>query len=456
MTKKLFFSIVIILIGIGVLVFAIKGANSAKISAVIVPHHDLAKDLRSDFLADISKKIQPKTIILVSPNHFFAGNYDVITTGKVWNLGSNLLYADKSKIQSLLNDNLIYLQDSAFFREHGITNILNPISVNFPSAKIIPIIIKENTSIQKIKPIVENLNKNCRRDCLVIASVDCSHYQPADIAGLHDDFTLRALSTLNQDNILQSEVDSPESLYFAASWAKLHSNNYFNLFKNTNSGIINNNQDVETTSYILGSFEQGKIKPIDRGFTFMIGGRVNQDNFSYDTLKNLGSRFFWGTDLSMLDTHNLSEYQQQILTKFYHLNYLPDFSSLQIRDFHNQNETIQLITASDKSSQESIIKSISPDNFTIIYYSDVLQSDFARQLIDNGADLVIGSDSILSDKEIYKNRQIFYSLGMLNIPQSKSIVLFGNIANNKLNLQIAPIINNPDSPQLLRGQEKKL
>lgn len=281
-----------------------------KIYAVTVPHHDLVATDRSKYLAEIAKTESPKTIILVSPNHFNTGQSDILTTNKIWDLGVSKVYPAEDIINNLSKD-IVGNDENAFLGEHGIKNILPDIANYFPSAKIVPIIIKQDASKEKVALLADNLIKSCTDDCLLITSVDDSHYQPSSLSNLHDSLTLRALNNMDQDLIWRAEVDSNQSLALLLAWSKVHGADSFKLSENTNSGIIAGDRDAEATSYIFGDYEVGeKNAVISDEVTFTVGGDAMfdrsvdykfRDNKIYDIFANFGDRVLSGTDLSMVN-----------------------------------------------------------------------------------------------------------------------------------------------------------
>lgn len=282
--------------------------NNDQISTIIVPHHDLVADLRGQFLAELSQELKLDTIILVSTNHADHGSADIITTKKNWQLSEGIIAPDHEKIDQLLGDALLVAEDSPFDGEHGITNILEPVKQNFRDAKIIPIIIKSKTESTKINSVTSGLKKVCGQSCVMIASIDFSHYQPGALAEIHDATTIRLLSNLDEENINLAETDSDEILLLALKWAKESGTEKFNLWKNTNSGKITGERDSESTSYVMASFEKGEKKENNSEFSFIIGGDMMFDrNIEYhfqgdklvDVMSEMGNRVFWGTDLSL-------------------------------------------------------------------------------------------------------------------------------------------------------------
>lgn len=255
---------------------------TSPIPVVVMPHHDLATTLRSDLLSQVWERISPKTIILVSPNHFEAGSYNILTTDRQWRLNNAYFESDANKITALS----IRKDDLAFDREHGIFNQLDPLKNIFPDAKVVPIIIKQDTSAKQLDELNENLIKNCRADCLVIASVDFSHYQPASVASIHDLLSIKALSNLQENLIWQTEIDSNPTLYLATKFAKARGAQSFHLAANTNSGLMENLPDAESTSYVLGWFDFIKTEKVAIE-TFVVGNNLN---------KLVDSRLVRGTD----------------------------------------------------------------------------------------------------------------------------------------------------------------
>ena len=281
---------------------------SQKISALIIPHHDLMKDERADFFASLKNSVSSKTIILVSPNHFNSGNAQVITTDKEWQLASGKISPGTELAHQIVSLGLAADDGAAFVNEHGILNILPDISANFSNSKVIPLIIRQNTSRAVMDSLAKGLYQICIDNCLVISSVDFSHYQPGALAEIHDSLSIKALTNLDEDMIWKAEVDSNQSLYLAMKFAKSNNTDKFNLAANTNSGKLANSADAESTSYIVGWYGTGKSQKITNDFSFIVGGDMMFDRYInykypgmkiYDIWNDFGQRVFWGTDLSV-------------------------------------------------------------------------------------------------------------------------------------------------------------
>jgi AmmeMemoRadiSam system protein B len=267
------------------------------IAGMIVPHHDLVAAQRMEFFTEVSKNLSsdksPETIILVSPNHYFSGQGDIQTTDQVWKLTGSEILPNTEVIADLINSGMVTKQPVTFVDEHGIYSVLADIKQNFPQAKIVPLVLKQNR-MESLTRLASLLNESCRK-CLMISSVDFSHYQPAELAELHDDKTIRDLTTLNTKSLLTDvEVDSGASLTLLTLWSKLHNSESFQLYNHTNSSLLFNNPDLEGTSHIYGWYQSGrKIQPLPFK-TFIIS---ESESFGIE------NRTIWGTDFLLKDEY---------------------------------------------------------------------------------------------------------------------------------------------------------
>lgn len=261
-------------------------------SVLIVPHHDFVKQQRAEFFTKIKfLKSNYKEVIVIGPDHFSHYQDQVFYSDQTW-------YFDQKSIEfqpnytNLLNNLDIHLYNSLVQKDHTVMALIPDIITNFPEAKIVPILIGQKVNQDKLDQIVSLLNNQCQKNCLLITSVDFSHYLPYMLADIHDQTSQTALQNLDLNKILKLEVDSPQSLYIATKFAKLKRTLSFNLENHTNSGKIANNPNLESTSHFFGYFSKN----------FLIKKHANASTFLYtpgispSSKKLLGDRFFYGTD----------------------------------------------------------------------------------------------------------------------------------------------------------------
>lgn len=289
--------------------FLVTESKEHIIYGIVIPHHDIVAPQRQEFLRIVSKKIQPQTIILVSPNHYDVGHADIQTVDQDWKLSGGGISSNSTVVQSLIRNN-IGNEPNSFIDEHGIHLVLADIHRSFPRASLVPVIIKSTTTQKEIESLGDVLMKSCEK-CLMISSVDFSHYQPAMLGNLHDELSIRALENIDEHMLFtQAEVDSPGTLMLLAKWVNIHSAKHFELWKHTNSGELLKQPDIESTTHVFGWYEAGAPVQPKNSVTFLIGGdamlgRMIAHTFLQEGMQRVfdqfGERSFWGVDAGIIN-----------------------------------------------------------------------------------------------------------------------------------------------------------
>lgn len=300
--------LVSVLVAIFLVVVWLKNQSAQNIySGIVVPHHDMVAAVRKAFLNEVAEVNNPKSIILISPDHFGTNRVSITASTRRWELNSGTIEPDLKLIEKLN----IKSDAGDFLNEHGITSVMADIKEGFPEAYIVPVMMSTKAKPEEIKSFVDSLKNNCG-ECMLVASVDFSHSFEVNVASLHDVLTLRSLYQLNQESLYyESEVDSPGTLMALAYWAELKNTKHFDLFSHTNSGQLNNTKVGEMTTHIIGGYKAGaQVMDLDNHLTMMLGGDVmlarevakEYDQKPKEALtKGLGDRTFWGVDLSVVN-----------------------------------------------------------------------------------------------------------------------------------------------------------
>lgn len=273
--------------------------------AVVVPHHNFVAQKRLEYFQNIAQK-RPftKTVIIIGPNHFSPNQNNLIYSNRQWNL-SNGTVNFSNNLESTLKP-FLTLDNNLVKNDHAIFNLLPDIKSVWPEATVFPILIGQNYSVSKLENLISVISQNCKFDCLLIASVDFSHYLPSGLADIHDLKSIKELNNQNLTEIPKLEVDSPQSLYVLTSFAKLKNAKNWDLFFNSNSGKLSNNPDVETTSYVMGSYQKSLLKNSQINTeTSLISKNINKTK----SISSLGDRFFYGTDYIDIDYSSKSYVQ---------------------------------------------------------------------------------------------------------------------------------------------------
>lgn len=90
------------------------------------------------------------------------------------------------------------------------------------------------------------------------------------------------------------------------------------------------------------------------------------------------------------------------------------------------------------------------------------QEKLAKDWIQNGADLIIGSHPhVIQDAQIIDNKLVFYSLGNFVFDQlfseetQRGLILTGVLENNQLKIVLVPTASKKMKPYILQGEEKQ-
>ena len=232
-------------------------------SSGVVPHHLLAKEIMIDFFQSVAGQAQhPGTIILLSPDHFncSALKADNSFISVDWEedlveLGG--IPVDIELLKKLKINNGIAPDRSAVFAEFGITNLLPFIKKYLPETKIIPVLIPENASREQLNQLTSTIDMFAPVNTLLVASVDFSHYLPAEAAKFHDIKSIRVLLNFEEEEFENIEVDSWQALYVVRLFARLRGYEHPMVIAHKNS-IDFLPYDLEsTTSYFCVIFQKG-------------------------------------------------------------------------------------------------------------------------------------------------------------------------------------------------------
>ena len=231
--------------------------EESKIFGAVVPHHLLAYKLIDPVFNKIALE-KPATIILIGPNHFNQGAR-ILTTPWGWQTPFGIVESDQAIIDSLVADQLVKVNEEVFKSEHSIGSLMPFLKFYLPETQVVPIILHHDVTRQEARELGKYLAELVGdKNCLVMASVDFSHYLTREEAELKDRETIEALKNKNMGKIFSmgnDYLDSPASIGVLFSAMEELGKEDFRILDNINSGVILNNDLIETTSYLTLMFE---------------------------------------------------------------------------------------------------------------------------------------------------------------------------------------------------------
>ncbi|MFH1030339.1 MAG: AmmeMemoRadiSam system protein B [bacterium] len=240
---------------------------STEIVAGIAPHHLLAADMIAKFYLNLSC-LEYDTIILIGPNHFDAGDYDIAVSEYDWETPYGTLEADRESANAIVETGHCHVStnEDIFRNEHSINSHAAFVKKIFPNTKFLPIILKSSLDSEQAKDLAEKIYAISKdKKILVLASIDFSHYKNSIIAQANDKTSINAIENSSFDKIYGLDIDSPASLYAIMNYSRIRGAE-FKLLNNSNSAILVEKPELaETTSYVTGYFMSGEDDISDMG-----------------------------------------------------------------------------------------------------------------------------------------------------------------------------------------------
>lgn len=229
---------------------------SYHISAGIIPHHLFPGFLIADFFNRLTKQ-NPKVIILIGPNHPEAGNFQALTSLYGWDTPFGTVFPKKEIIQLLLKNNLVKIDEEILTKEHSVAGMMPFIKFYLPDSQVVPVILSGRMTIDQVRILANNLKNYIDKDTVIIAPVDFSHYLTDGEAQEKDDITLKVLQNFDYKQLFSFNndyLDSPPSVATILMVAQMLNTTNLDLLFHTNSGELQKNNFIATTSYFSIAF----------------------------------------------------------------------------------------------------------------------------------------------------------------------------------------------------------
>ena len=475
----------------------IKPLNEEVYGGIVSHHFFVAREISKFFLQ--MRNQAPPQVVILGPNHFNTGNNNILLSDYDYQTPWGVLPADHNIIKQLAAGGLAKIEEKPFAREHSISTLVGFIKKVFPDTKIVPIIIKRNTSAADTAALADELINILPPRSLVIASVDFSHHLNRIAASYHDSKSIAAISSFALADLPKIEVDSPQSIAVLLEYLQSRGAEKIT-WTNTNSARFSNNLSSEdVTSYLFAHFTTGRIKT-DNKVSILNWGKLELgaeiDGNLLAAIKGVEGNFLRGENFINLKLKTPANCQPAVVPQFRRNNvniiYLEDsgcVGGLEEIKAALAAQGLDYFTAKDPENN-FIIKSAAGYDIAFVGFSALnaaddyklitrlkSENDFvvvhinwgdrasaapsasqrarSRQLIDSGADVVIGHQAYAQNLEIYKQKPIFYSLGDFTPSSNQAVSLGVGMILDKIGgeFYIFPFRNVNNRPQLLPYKE---
>ena len=308
-----------------------------KVYGGVVSHHFfVASEIASFFAKMRNQKVD--TFVILGPNHFGAGNSDILISKYPYNTPWGILEPDEEIIEGLLKEKFIKNEEFPFEKEHSISSLVGFIKYFFPEAKIVPIILKKNVSSQKAGLLAEKLTDILGENSVVLASVDFSHHLNRTAAQFHDEASVSVIENFDYERIYNLEIDSPPSIYTLLKYLEEKEGQKM-IYENINSATFSDDLDSEdVTSYLFSHFTQGehkkeaKLSLLSFGDT-MLGREVERKIIKngedpFEKIRGAEGNFLKGLDFISVNLEGPITENTQCQKKAYSFRFLPKTAKL--------------------------------------------------------------------------------------------------------------------------------
>jgi MEMO1 family protein len=146
------------------------------------------------------------TFIIMCPNHTGRGKlFSIMTSGK-WKTPLGEVEIDSELAKNLLKDTKYLEEDTAaHLYEHAVEVQLPFLQYFQPDIKIVPIVMAQGNSVtyKEIGRQLAQTVKHIKREVIIIASSDMSHYENQDSVENKDNRAIEAMLSLDEDELLR-------------------------------------------------------------------------------------------------------------------------------------------------------------------------------------------------------------------------------------------------------------
>lgn len=227
-----------------------------KVYGGIVSHHFFVERLIAKFFGGLINQ-NPKVVVLIGPDHFGAGDYDLTTSYFPYQTPWGVLGNDEKLSKQLVEKGIARNQEKPFEKEHSISTLVGFIKYQFPDALLVPVIVRRNARVEKLNELAENLLRVLPEQALVLASVDFSHHVTNQVAQNQDKESIKILENFDYKKLMKrtsTEIDSPNSLYVLLKYLEGKGIKKMT-YTNTNQALVSGSLDsTDVTSYVFATF----------------------------------------------------------------------------------------------------------------------------------------------------------------------------------------------------------
>ncbi len=185
-----------------------KMGNTRSIKGLIAPHagYVYSGPVAACSYLELAEDGMPETVVILCPNHTGIGSGLSTMTEGSWQTPLGEVEIDHQFANELLNYYPLLDDDpSAHMQEHSCEvqlPFLQEISQDFQMVPVCMMMQDLETS-RELGEAISHTARKLKRDLVVIASTDFTHYQPHDVAKAHDKEVLEAIAAMDELEMME-------------------------------------------------------------------------------------------------------------------------------------------------------------------------------------------------------------------------------------------------------------
>ncbi len=160
--------------------------------------------------ATISRVKFKDTFVILGPNHTGRGAPFSIMSEGVWRMPLGEVKIDSELGKQILKGSKYLEEDTAAHQyEHSIEVQLPFLQYFRPDIQIVPIVLSHGTGdiYKEIGQKIAQAVKELKKEVVIMASSDMTHYEPHETAKRKDNQAIEAILDLNEDELLRRVMD---------------------------------------------------------------------------------------------------------------------------------------------------------------------------------------------------------------------------------------------------------
>ena len=180
-----------------------------KIVGLLCPHagYMYSGHVAASAYAEVAEDGTPQTFVVIGPNHTGLGAPISVFEVGSWETPLGLVHIDEELAGAILDACPLAESDQVgHMAEHSVEVQLPFLQAIYGEVRIVPVVMLDQTmsASRELGMAIAKACKALGRDCVIIASSDLTHYEPAEVAERKDRSALDAILRLDEESLYKA------------------------------------------------------------------------------------------------------------------------------------------------------------------------------------------------------------------------------------------------------------